>query len=90
MSGIGDLDCTRECDTKTTGKYGPGCLLDCHCDATECQPSEGCNKNATCHTGYAGTRCLEKRLKNDVPVIRACRRKGKRFAKSESKVCGKK
>ncbi|XP_033105136.1 uncharacterized protein LOC117107542 [Anneissia japonica] len=60
MSGYGDLDCKRVCDTGTTGKYGPGCLLDCHCNATECQPSEGCNENATCHTGYTGTRCLER------------------------------
>ncbi|XP_033110344.1 multiple epidermal growth factor-like domains protein 10 [Anneissia japonica] len=59
MSGYCGLDCRKVCDTGTTGKYGPGCLLDCHCDAIECQPSEGCNADATCHAGYTGTRCLE-------------------------------
>ncbi|XP_033104351.1 angiopoietin-1 receptor-like, partial [Anneissia japonica] len=58
MSGYGDLDCKKKCDTGTTGKYGPGCLLDCHCNATECHLSEGCNTNVTCHTGYTGARCL--------------------------------
>ncbi|XP_033103845.1 uncharacterized protein LOC117106571, partial [Anneissia japonica] len=60
MSGFKGLSCNTECDTTTTGKYGPGCLLDCHCDATECQLSKGCNEDATCHSGYNGTRCLER------------------------------
>ncbi|XP_033103832.1 uncharacterized protein LOC117106558 [Anneissia japonica] len=67
MSGYADLDCMTECDTETTAKYGPGCLLDCHCDATECQPSEGCNEGATCHTGYTGTRCLERDPNSECP-----------------------
>ncbi|XP_033105149.1 multiple epidermal growth factor-like domains protein 10 [Anneissia japonica] len=60
MSGYGDTDCSQDCDTGTTGNYGPGCLLDCHCDAAVCQPSEGCNEGVTCHTGYTGSRCLER------------------------------
>ncbi|XP_033117433.1 uncharacterized protein LOC117117283 [Anneissia japonica] len=67
MSGYGDLDCKRVCDTETTGKYGPGCLLDCHCDASDCQPSEGCNETANCHTGYTGTRCLERKTDVECP-----------------------
>ncbi|XP_033105134.1 tenascin-like [Anneissia japonica] len=68
MSGYGDLYCESVCDTGTTGKYGPGCLLDCHCDANECQPSEGCNTNVTCHSGYTGTRCLERDPNVECPV----------------------
>ncbi|XP_033110169.1 tyrosine-protein kinase receptor Tie-1-like isoform X3 [Anneissia japonica] len=55
-AGWKGLDCNTECEA---GKYGADCRQICHCDADQCDHSSGCNENATCHTGYNGTRCLD-------------------------------
>ncbi|XP_033124997.1 tyrosine-protein kinase receptor Tie-1-like [Anneissia japonica] len=55
-AGWKGLDCKTECEA---GKYGADCRQICHCDAVQCDPSKGCDEDATCHTGYNGTRCLD-------------------------------
>ncbi|XP_033125991.1 rhamnose-binding lectin-like [Anneissia japonica] len=55
-AGWKGLDCKTECEA---GKYGADCRQICHCDAAQCDHSRGCDEDATCHTGYNGTRCLD-------------------------------
>ncbi|XP_033102333.1 multiple epidermal growth factor-like domains protein 10 isoform X2 [Anneissia japonica] len=73
-SGWKGLRCETECEAC---KYGADCLQDCHCNASECDPSNGCNMNATCNHGYTGIRCLDKNdTTSDVGTTNDCNRPG--------------
>ncbi|XP_071959475.1 uncharacterized protein [Antedon mediterranea] len=54
-SGWKDVDCSTECES---GKYGPGCMFDCHCADSDCDHSSGCNVTSVCDEGFEGERCL--------------------------------
>ncbi|XP_071957854.1 uncharacterized protein [Antedon mediterranea] len=61
FTGYEGLECDHECDTQTTGRYGANCMMECHCDTSECFKTEGCVEGAVCNSNYTGKTCLERK-----------------------------